>query len=51
MFVLSYFLYLHGLPPFFSISRYMPVHECTSGKGVYILPRIPLTEGVGWLGT
>ncbi len=28
----------------------MLIPNCTSGKDVYILPRIPLTEGVGQLG-
>ncbi len=28
----------------------MLIPNCTSGKDVYILPRIPLTEGVGQMG-
>ncbi len=34
----------------YKVRLIMLIPNCTSGKDVYILPRIPLTEGVGQLG-
>ncbi len=34
----------------FTLSICLSCLNCTSGKDVYILPQIPLTEGVGRLG-